>query len=128
MGIEALSRGAKTALFVETTREACEAISDNLERTRTAAQATVRRADVGRVVARPAPHPFELVLIDPPYERGLGFVDRILENLLLGGWIAERGTVVVEAELGSVGWPEGLHETRTRIFGRTQVSVAMRHE
>jgi 16S rRNA (guanine966-N2)-methyltransferase len=125
MGIEALSRGAVEAVFVEQSREACALILENLETTGLRAAGLIRRADVSRVLARPAQTPFGLVLIDPPYERGLGFVARILGKLAAGGWPAPGATVVVEAATGRVDWPEGYRETRVRSFGRTQVSVAV---
>lgn len=127
MGIEALSRGAREAVFVESSRDACDVILANLEATGMRSNARIRRADAARFVARAATEPFDLALIDPPYERGLGFVARVLDKLAAGGWIARGGTIVVEAATGPVEWPEGFTETRTRAFGRTHVSVAVRN-
>ena len=125
MGIEALSRGARHAVFVEQSRDACGLILANLEATGMRGSASIRRADAVRVLARPSPDPFDVVLIDPPYDRGLGFVARILGKLAAGDWLAPGSTIVVEAATGGVEWPQGLRETRVRAFGRTQVSVAV---
>lgn len=125
MGIEALSRGARESVFVDASREACALVLQNLELTGTRPRGIVRRAEAERWLDRRAAEPFDLVLIDPPYERGLAFVGRILGKVAKKGWLAPGGTVVVEAPGGQVEWPEGLRETTTRTFGRTQVSVAV---
>jgi 16S rRNA (guanine966-N2)-methyltransferase len=65
LGIEALSRGAGPATFVDRTRAALDAIRANLAATGFAARATVVAADVGRWLDG-AP-PFDLALVDPPY-------------------------------------------------------------
>lgn len=126
MGIEALSRGAAEAVFVDSGREACALVLSNLELTRMRSRGEIRRADADRWLDRRKGEPFDLVLIDPPYERGLAFVGRILAKVAQKGWLGPGGTIVVEALGGPVAWPEGLRETTTRTFGRTQVSVAVR--
>jgi 16S rRNA (guanine966-N2)-methyltransferase len=70
MGIEALSRGAEHAVFVDRTYEASAAIHDNLDRTRLADRATVVTQDVAAFVTQVASTtgPFDLVLLDPPYD------------------------------------------------------------
>lgn len=126
LGIEALSRGASEAVFVESSREACSLILANLDTTGMRAKGVVRRRDVEKFLARPATEPFDLAFLDPPYARGLRFVAQILVKLGSGGWIRTGGTVVVEAASGSMEWPPGFRETRTRRFGRTQVNMAVR--
>jgi 16S rRNA (guanine966-N2)-methyltransferase len=125
LGIEALSRGAREAVFVEQDREACGMILQNLETTGLRGAAHIRRADVMRFLARRSRMPFDLVFLDPPYSRGLGFVSRALGKVAAGDWIHPGGTVVVEAQEGDVEWPPGFRETRTRKFGRTRVSMAV---
>ncbi len=66
LGIEALSRGAERCVFVDSSRQACRVIRENLDRTRFADRAEVTTARVGRW--RPADGAaFSLVLADPPY-------------------------------------------------------------
>jgi 16S rRNA (guanine966-N2)-methyltransferase len=136
LGIEALSRGAADAVFVESSREACSIILDNLVATGLRGRGVVRRADAERFLARRASNPFDLAFLDPPYARGLGFVARILGKLGSGApgsdrgsnWIRTGGTVVVESAVGEVAWPRGFHQTRLRPFGRTQIAVAVRSD
>jgi 16S rRNA (guanine966-N2)-methyltransferase len=125
LGIEALSRGAAEAVFVESDPAAVRAILANLGATGLGELASVRRADAVRFVARPPREPFDLLFLDPPYERGLAFVARVLAKLVPGGWIRPGGTVVAEAEAGELDLPAPLRETRTRRFGRTQITVAV---
>lgn len=125
LGIEALSRGAREAVFVDSSRQACDVVLQNLQVTGLRGGATIRRADATRWVARKAGDPFDLVFLDPPYGSGLGFVARVLGRLVDGGWVRAGGTVVVEGEPGALEWPPGLCETRTRRFGRTQIYLAV---
>ncbi|MGH2792732.1 MAG: 16S rRNA (guanine(966)-N(2))-methyltransferase RsmD [Actinomycetota bacterium] len=125
VGIEALSRGALEAVFVESSREACGIILANLTTAGIRAKGVLRRRDAEKFIAREATEPFDLAFLDPPYSRGLRFVARILGKLGSKRWIRTGGTVVVEAASGSVEWPEGFRETRVKRFGRTQVTMAV---
>ena len=83
MGIEALSRGAEHAVFVDRAYEASAAIHDNLDRTRLADRATVVTRDVAAFVAD-APtttRPFDLVLLDPPYDVAASDLEAVLRGL-----------------------------------------------
>ena len=83
MGIEALSRGAEHAVFVDRAYQASAAIHDNLDRTRLADRATVVTQDVSAFVAH-APEtdgPFDLVLLDPPYDVATAELEGVLAGL-----------------------------------------------
>jgi len=96
MGIEALSRGADSAVFVERNPAALRTIRDNLTRTHLADRATVVASDVfGSVTGYDnGAQRFDLVLLDPPYEtvgpeldRVLGALGALGSNVLAGqGW------------------------------------------
>lgn len=128
LGIEALSRGAREAMFVDEDRDACAVILGNLETTGLRGNAIIKRSDALRFVSKPPTEPFDLVFLDPPYGRGLAFVARVLGKLAQASWLRPGGTVVVEAEVGQIEWPNGFRETRTRKFGRTQIGIAVRHD
>lgn len=125
LGIEALSRGASRVTFVERDAGACDAIRANLEATGFAARAVVVRSEVARFLGRRPGERADLVFLDPPYGAGLAFVGRVLGMLAAGDWVREDGTVVVEAEVGSIEWPTGFREIRVRRAGRTQMSMAV---
>jgi 16S rRNA (guanine966-N2)-methyltransferase len=128
LGIESLSRGAEEAIFVESSREACSIIAQNLAATGFRDKGIVRRSDAERFLSRKARPGFDLAFLDPPYARGLGFVARMLGKLASGNWIRTGGTVVVESAVGTISWPVGFRETRVRPFGRTQITVAVRDD
>ena len=125
LGIEALSRGAREAEFVDQDRDACAVILQNLEATGLRSGGHIRRTDVLRFLGRTPRMAFDLAFLDPPYARGLGFSSRVLGKIAAGGWMKPGGTVVVEAPEGDVEWPPNMRETKTRRFGRTRVSMAV---
>jgi len=97
MGIEALSRGAEHARFVDQARTSVRAIRDNLARTRLEDRAEVTQGPVERSVISHGdkqPSPYGLVILDPPYDHRLEQVERLLETLA-GGILAPGGRCVV---------------------------------
>jgi 16S rRNA (guanine966-N2)-methyltransferase len=93
MGIEALSRGAAGALFVESAPAAVKTILENLRRTRLARRGTVRRVEALRAL-RHEPGQFDLVLVDPPY-RVPGEILGALLGEVAGQGVAAPGARVV---------------------------------
>jgi 16S rRNA (guanine966-N2)-methyltransferase len=95
-GIEALSRGAEGAVFVDRSPQAIATIRDNLRRTGFEAAARVVRAAVGRFLDRGvvAEAPFDLVVLDPPYDTPAGDLEANLASLE-AGWLAPEGWTVV---------------------------------
>ena len=117
IGIEALSRGAESADFVERDRSALSALRANLQRTRLEG-ATVHEADVERFLAT-AEGPWDLVVLDPPYEvRAIVAPLRALVPRLASG-----ASVVIKhfwrAETPEV---DGLAVVRQRRFGETMLT------
>jgi 16S rRNA (guanine966-N2)-methyltransferase len=98
LGIEALSRGAHAATFVERDPGALAVLNDNLRVTGLHDQATVVRAEAGAFVSRDHPDSFTLVLCDPPYDVPLGEVLGLVVALDRGGGLAADATVVVERD------------------------------
>ena len=68
LGIEALSRGADHAVFIERDARAVALIKRNLAHCSLERRSTVRRATIPHALRRPVPMPFDLVLLDPPYD------------------------------------------------------------
>ena len=121
VGIEALSRGAAQATFVDKTRAALTTITENLRRAGLAETAEVRGEDVNRYLASAAAKDdrFDLVVIDPPYE------ERTILPPLEGvvALLAPSATVVVKHFWRtSVPVPDGLHVWRDRRFGETTLT------
>lgn len=108
-GLEALSRGAAHATFMEQDRAALTALRANVAACGAADRVMVLGVDV---LAAPAGRPSELVFLDPPY--GHDLVPRALERLLATGWIAPDALVVAE-----IGRDEALPELGTLLAERT---------
>lgn len=131
-GIEALSRGAASAVFVERDPGACRAIGENLRRARVEARATVVRRDAvtwlagaaSEAVAGIGPR-YDLVLVDPPYADTASLV-RVLEGV--GPVVREDGIVVSkhfwrDAPPARIGL---LASERERRFGETALTFYRR--
>jgi 16S rRNA (guanine966-N2)-methyltransferase len=126
LGIEALSRGADRAVFVESEPAAIAAIEENVDALGLQDRTRVVRSDVARFVAgggsAPADAPFRLVFADPPYLTADRDVAAVLAAFAAPGLLADDATVVVERPTGSdVVPPEGLGTVWERIFGDTLV-------
>jgi 16S rRNA (guanine966-N2)-methyltransferase len=124
LGIEALSRGAARATLVDRDPRAVDAIRRNLASTRLGDRATVHRRGFGGYVAGRAPDvPFDLVLLDPPYDLGGPELARILAALAAPGWLAGDAGVVVErsAAAGPPTLPAAWRVAWERVYGDTLV-------
>ena len=98
MGIEALSRGASYAVFVEKNPKALACIRQNLVFTRLEEQSLVLAKDVCAACKMlEEQEPFDLIFMDPPYQKGLE--REVLECLAGGSLLADGGQIVVEASL-----------------------------
>jgi 16S rRNA (guanine(966)-N(2))-methyltransferase RsmD len=80
MGLEALSRGAARAVFVDKERAAVDVITQNATKTRLLDRADIRRGDAASFLAAYRGEPFHLVFLDPPY--ALGLIPQCLAALL----------------------------------------------
>jgi 16S rRNA (guanine966-N2)-methyltransferase len=129
LGLEALSRGAAEALFVEREPAAARAVRANIDRLGFGDRALLRTAPAGAVVDGPAPGgPFDLVLLDPPYDTPAADVEAVLDRLVAGGWVDPDGTLLVErgADSPALRWPAGWGSTWERCYGDTLVLFAQR--
>jgi 16S rRNA (guanine966-N2)-methyltransferase len=113
MGIEALSRGATRATFVDNDRSALEAIRSNLAATKLAAYATVIRADAARFAGADAAG-FDLAVIDPPYAFD-GWTE-LLASLPVTVAVIESDREIDPGERWAV--------VRTRRYGSTVVTIS----
>ncbi|EFG85835.1 16S rRNA (guanine(966)-N(2))-methyltransferase RsmD [Novacetimonas hansenii] len=125
LGLEALSRGAAAALFIESDRNALSALRDNIAACGAQPMAQVRTWNMTRLPPREAATPAGLVFLDPPYGRDLPAA--ALATLERGGWIAPGALLIVETaadEIPPVA-PERL--LAQREHGAARLSV-WRHE
>jgi 16S rRNA (guanine966-N2)-methyltransferase len=120
LGIEALSRGAKFALFVDNGPEARALLRANVEAFALGGVTRIWRADATLLGKAPAGPPFTLAFLDPPYEKGLA--GPALTGLVEGGWLASGAVVVVEESAeAEIGAPTALRMVDERVYGETKV-------
>ena len=130
LGIEALSRGAKKAIFVEKNRQALQLIRRNLTRLGLAERSEVLPKEADRAIAflKKRESCFDLILMDPPYEKGL--IQKTLLRLNAHPIYHENSILVVEHNrrepLPSV--LEGWTLIRQRSIGDTIISFLMPHQ
>lgn len=97
LGIEALSRGAESAVFVDRDSQAVEIIKDNLKTTGLFQKATVLNADSVSYIKN-SRNKFDIILLDPPYNKGL--INEVLESAVC--CCDENATIVCETDFNEV--------------------------
>lgn len=118
LGLEALSRGAAHATFVERGRAGLGLIRENLERAGRGQDARVLACDATRLPGADAP--CGLVFLDPPYGKGLG--EAALASARRGGWIAP-GALVAWEEAAAQDAPEGFVPVDARRYGAAHLTL-----
>jgi 16S rRNA (guanine(966)-N(2))-methyltransferase RsmD len=97
VGIEALSRGAKQAFFVDINPDAIRILRENLVATRLEEKSTVIRSDSFSYLDRMKRHPFDIIYVAPPQYRGLGI--RALQSIdCRPDWLTPDGMVIVQID------------------------------
>lgn len=118
LGLESISRGAASALFVD--RRTKELIETNARLVHAEGQTAVRKGDVLSVLGELASHgaQFDLIFVDPPYDRGLG--QAALDRIAQGDLLADDGLLIIEhgAQEKLVA-SSGYTCVRTKNYGRT---------
>ena len=132
LGIEAISRGAAHAVFVESGVEGRGLIRQNMENLGLNGVARILRRDATDLGPAGTIAPFDLVFLDPPYGKGLG--ERALASAAAGGWLKPGALCVLEeratAELAIPGDFEIVERREAGdsqlVFARPRPSAAVR--
>jgi 16S rRNA (guanine966-N2)-methyltransferase len=122
LGLEALSRGAGEAVFVESSAGALAVLRRNVATV--GLPGVVRAGKVAAVLAAGTEAPFDLVLADPPY--AIEDLGAELGLLVSRGWVEQDSVVIVERSrrAGDVAWPEPLEAMRVKHYGETSLHWA----
>lgn len=126
LGIEGLSRGAKTAVFVDRREEACALIRENLRRAKLETNARVVRSDYSAYLNR-ANEKFDIIFLDPPY--GEDFLENALKRITEIDILQSGGIIVAERPLGkelSLEFP-GFSKSRDYKYGNTLIALYQRN-
>lgn len=122
LGIEALSRGAKRAVFVDESEKACKLIRENLKRTHLEQEGTVLRSDYLAYLGR-CTEKFDIILLDPPYAEV--FLENALKCITEIDILETGGIIVAERPLGKeLPWEfSGYVRSRDYKYGRTLITI-----
>jgi 16S rRNA (guanine966-N2)-methyltransferase len=122
LGIEALSRGAAFALFVDEGAEARALLRGNVEALGLGGTSRIFRRDASKLGPVHPLEPFTLLFADPPYGHGLG--EQALASARAGGWLADDALAVVE-ETASAAFtaPDGFSEVERRRYDDTEFVI-----
>lgn len=120
-GLEAMSRGAQYALFVETGAEARGAIRQNIETLGLQGVTRIFRRDATDLGPAGARDSYAFAFLDPPYGKGLG--ESGLRALVDGGWLADGAVAILEERSGiELDLPVGFAVFDQRAYGETTIT------
>lgn len=122
LGIEALSRGAKSAVFVDAREDACRLIRENLKRTKLEQDGRVIRSDYLDYLSR-CRDKFDIILLDPPYAEV--FLENALKRITEIDILESNGIIVTERPLGKeLPWEfEGFVRSKDYKYGKTLLTI-----
>ncbi len=122
LGIEALSRGAASAVFVDSREDACRLIRENLRRTKLQEEGKVVRCDYLEYLKR-CNERFDIIILDPPYAEV--FLENALKMLTEIDILQSGGIIIAERPLGKqLPWDfEGFTRSRDYKYGNTLITL-----
>ena len=122
LGIEALSRGAKSAVFVDQREDACRLIRENLKRARMESDARVVRGDYLEYLDR-CREQYDIILLDPPYAEV--FLENALKKITEIDILRSGGIIVAERPLGKdLPWEfDGYERSRDYKYGKILLTI-----
>lgn len=125
LGIEALSRGARGAVFMDKSPECCETVRDNLAHTKLAGKAAVYTTDFAAGIEKlfKKGQRFDLILLDPPYNKN--FIQETLKTLIKNDIMEDDGIIAAEHS-ASDSLPDAvgrLELADARKYGDTMISI-----
>ncbi len=119
LGLEALSRGADFALFVDNSAEARALMRENIAALGLGGVTRILRRDATKLGPAQIQQPFSLLFLDPPYGRGLA--EQALASARSGGWLRPHALAVVEEAVSrKFAAPDGFEELERRAYDDTE--------
>lgn len=124
LGLEALSRGARQAVFVDQSIASIQVIKDNVDHTKMSDKAEILKSDVLKTIEKftRTENLFDIVFCDPPYNKG--YINKVLQLIDKGTIVAEQAILVLEHsrhEPPATQW-DNLMLKRSERYGETIVS------
>ncbi len=123
LGLEALSRGAAFVVFIEDAAEARGLIRRNIEQLERTGQTKLFRRNALNLGPLKRFEPFNLVFLDPPYNKGLG--EKALQSAIDGNWLTEHALIILEdAKNAIITWPDQCTPLSEHTYGDTTLHIA----
>ena len=122
LGIEALSRGASSAVFVDAREESCKLIRENLKRTKLEQNAKVIRSDYLDYLGR-CREQYDIIFLDPPYAEV--FLENAIKKITEIDILHSNGIIVAERPLGKeLPWEfEGFTRSKDYKYGKVLLTI-----
>ena len=122
LGIEAISRGAKSAVFVDAREDACRLIRENLKRANMSSECTVVRSDYLAFLKK-CTDSFDIVLLDPPYAEE--FLEKSLKMITEIDILQSGGIIIAERPVGKdLPWDfSGYTRSKDYKYGKTLLTL-----
>lgn len=123
LGLEALSRGAAEALFVEASQKVAESLQGEIARLKAGPAARVLHVPADEFLRHPG-EPFDIVFLDPPFKSAV--VGEYVARLAAGGWLKPEAFIYMESPRadGSPELPEGITLTKSKSAGEVGYHLA----
>ena len=121
LGLEAMSRGAAFALFVDDGAEARALIRQNVEALGLAAATRIFRRDATKLGLVHPVEALSLAFLDPPY--GQGLAEKALLSAREGNWLTDDALIVVEESVGAFKTPGGFEESERRAYDDSEFTI-----
>ena len=124
LGLEALSQGAETCVFMDNARDSLALARENAAALKAGEEAQFILKDAAKLGVRPENIlPRDLIFLDPPYRKNL--IPQAIESLQNNNWLAENAFFVIEAEKGFAAEIPGLDIQDSRAYGETLLMLAI---
>lgn len=125
LGLEAISRGAESAIFVDMNKASIEIIRKNAEKTRSLEEAKLVQGECVSAIHRLEREAIDLIFMDPPYSKD--YVEPVLQAIINDGILKIDGIIVIEHAKNDV-WnlPDALELVKTRTYGITSLTIYRR--
>ena len=122
LGIEALSRGASSAVFVDAREESCKLIRENLKRTKLEQESKVIRSDYLDYLSR-CREQYDIIILDPPYAEV--FLENAIKKITEIDILRSNGIIVAERPLGKeLPWEfEGYTRSKDYKYGKVLLTI-----
>jgi len=132
LGLEALSRGAREAVFVDNNIECVEAIKINAQKAKLFSKCNVYHGDYLEYLSALKKRrgfdkldKFDIVFLDPPYESNI--IKDVVKKLIRQGYISDGGIIICESESGEIAFDKDVEETfeqqKVYKYGKVYINI-----